>query len=124
MIRSYIALRQYCQQHEWAAALSAFLLIGLLALSIASVIEYHAIIGQWLLQDILIHGLMILSIMLVTGLFSVSIFCLSHSHCSLEERREKVIYRNKPVMAKPLRIIRSLGVNPRRQHKRVRIASS
>ncbi|TNF99247.1 MAG: hypothetical protein EP297_06090 [Gammaproteobacteria bacterium] len=124
MIQSYQTLRNYCQKHEWAAALSAVLLIALLGGFIAVIIEYHSVIGHWLLSDILTHGLIFIVILIGVSFVATSIFCLSHSHCSIKEQREKAIYRNKPVMTKQLRVIRSLGVNPRRQHKRVRIASS
>jgi hypothetical protein len=124
MFRIYRNLRSYCQQHEWAAALSAVVLVGLLGSVIAVAIEYHSAIGHWLLSDILVHGLLLILAMLAIGFISASIFCLSHSQCSIQDRREKVVYRNKPVMSKQLRVIKNLGVNPRRQHRPVRNASS
>gem|GEM_PF-5472688 len=124
MIDRYLRLRQYCQENEWAAALSALLLIGLLGTVIYLVIDNHSTVQHWLSNSVLLNGLILLSIIIVVGAFSLSLFCLSSSDCSIEDRTEKVVHRHRPVMVDGLKVVKNLGVNPKRRRKPVRNESS
>jgi hypothetical protein len=124
MIDRYIRLRQYCQKNEWAAALSALLLICLLGTVIYLTLDHHSTVQHWLSSAVLLNGLIMLLILLALGAFSLSLFCLSFSDCSIEDRTEKVIHRHRPVMVDGLKIVKNLGVNPKRRHKPVRNESS
>ena len=124
MIDRYLRLRQYCQENEWAAALSAMLLITLLGSIIYAILDNHSAVQHWLSNAVLINGLIMFSILLAVGAFSLSLFCLSFSNCSIEDRTEKVIHRHRPVMVDGLKIVKNLGVNPKRQRKPARNASS
>lgn len=124
MIDRYIRLRQYCQNNEWAAALSALLLISLLGVVIYLSLDHHSAVQHWLSGAVLLNGLIMLSIFLAVGAFSLSLFCLSFSDCSIEDRTEKVIHRHRPVMVDGLKIVKNLGVNPKRRRRPVRNESS
>ena len=124
MIHRYIQLRHYCQKNEWAAAFSALLLIGLLAAMIYSVLDNHSIVQHWLTSAVLVNGLIMLSIILLVGALSLSLFCLSFSACSIQDRTERVIHRHRPVMVDSLKVVKNLGVNPKRRRKPGRNASS
>ena len=124
MIHRYIRLRQYCQENDWAAALSALLLIMLLGTVIYAVLDNHSIVQHWLSSAVLVNGLITLSIMLAIGAFSLSLFCLSFTACSIEDRTEMVIHRHQHVMEGSLKVIKNLGVNPKRRRKMARNESS
>jgi len=124
MIHRYIRLRGFCQRNDWAAGLSAFLLISLLGTVIYGVLENQYIVLHWLSSAILINGLILVSIILAIGALSMSLFCLSFAATSIEDRTERVIHRNRPVMTDSLKIVRSLGVNPKRRRTPGHSASS
>ena len=124
MINRYIRLRQYCQNNEWAAGLSALLLISLLGSIIYSVIDNHSSVQHWLGSAVLMNGLILLSTSLILGTLSLSLFCLSFSSCSIQDRTEKVVHRNRPMVTDSFRLIKNLGVNPRMRRKPGRNASS
>ena len=117
MLNRYFQLRQYCQQNEWAAGLSALLLIGLLGSTVYAVLDQHSVVQHWLSAAVLVNGLIMLSIILLVGAFSLSLFCLSFSSCSIEDRTERVIHRHQSVMADSLKVVKNLGVNPKRRRK-------
>lgn len=124
MLDRYTQLRQYCQQNEWAAGLSALLLLAILGSIIYVIINNHSVVQHWLSSAVLVNGLIMLSTTLLIGAFSLSLFCLSFSACSIEDRTEKVIHRHRPVMVDGLKVVKNLGVNPKRRRKPVRSASS
>ena len=124
MIERYQRLKAYCEDNEWAAALSAILLLAMLATLVILLLQYQESIIHWLSSAVLINGLIAAGAILLIGAFSASIFCLSFSACSIEERTEKVIHRHRPVMSSGLKIIKNLGVNPKRQRKPARNESS
>ena len=124
MIDRYIQLRQYCQKNEWAAGISALLLLVILGSIVYAVIDNHSVVQHWLSSAALVNGLILLSSTLIIGALSLSLFCLSFSACSIEDRTEKVIHRHRPVMVDSLKVVKNLGVNPKRRRKPVRSASS
>ncbi|MCW8964215.1 MAG: hypothetical protein OQL16_10485 [Gammaproteobacteria bacterium] len=124
MIHRYIRLRKFCQKNDWAAGLSAFLLICLLGAVIYGALENQSIVLHWLGHAVLINGLILVAIILAIGALSMSLFCLSFSDSSIEDRTERVIHRNRPVMAGSLKIVKNLGVNPKRRRTPDRSASA
>ena len=117
MLERYRRLKEYCEQNEWAAALSALFLLGMLAALVYLLLEYQVYVLHWLSNAVLINGLIAIGISIVLGLFSLSLFCLSFSSCSIDERTERVIHRHRPVMSDALKSVRNLGVNPKRRRK-------
>lgn len=124
MIERYQRLKAYCEQHEWAAALSAALLLVLLGTLIVALLEYQEAILAWLSKAVLINGLIAAGITLLMAVVSASMICLSFSSCSIEERTEKVIHRHRPVMVDGLKLVRNLGVNPKRRRRQDRNGST
>lgn len=124
MIERYQRLKAYCEDNEWAAALSAILLLTMLATLVTLLLHYQESIIHWLSSAVLINGLIAAGVTLLIGAFSASIFCLSFSACSIEERTEKVIHRHRPVMSEGLKIVKNLGVNPKRRRRPDRNASA
>lgn len=124
MIERYQRLKAYCEQHEWAAALSAVVLLVLLGTLIMALLEYQEAIIIWLSKAVLVNGLIVAGIILFLAVLSASMICLSFSSCSIEERTEKVIHRHRPVMVDGLKLVRNLGVNPKRRRRQGRNAST
>ena len=124
MIERYQRLKAYCEQHEWAAALSAAALLVLLGTLIMALLEYQEAILIWLSKAVLVNGLIVAGIILFLAVLSASMICLSFSSCSIEERTEKVIHRHRPVMVDGLKLVRNLGVNPKRRRRPGRNAST
>jgi len=124
MIDRYNRLRLYCQKHEWAAASSALLLIMLLGTIIYAALESQSAVQHWLSSAVLINGLIMLLASLIIVAFSLSLFCLSFSNCSVEDRTEMVIHRHQHVMEDSLKIVKNLGVNPKRRRKMAHSVSS
>ena len=100
------------------------MLICLLGAVIYGALENQSIVLQWLGHAVLINGLILVAIILAIGALSMSLFCLSFSDSSIEDRTERVIHRNRPVMAGSLKIVKNLGVNPKRRRTPDRSASS
>ena len=124
MIERYQRLKHYCEEHDWAAALSALLLVVLLGTLIFVLLENQEALQKWLSKALLVNGLIVAGITLIVGAVSASMICLSFSSCSIEERTEKVIHRHRPVMVDGLKLVRNLGVNPKRRRRRDRNASA
>lgn len=124
MINRYLRLRAYCQTNEWAAGLSALILVALLGTIIYLALENQSLLEQWLSSSVLVNGLILFSIILLVIALSLSLFCLSFSPCSMQDRTERVIHVHRPVMSEGLKVIKNLGVNPKRQHTPDRNASS
>jgi hypothetical protein len=117
MIERYQRLKAYCEDNEWAAALSAILLLTMLATLVILLLQFQESIIHWLSSAVLINGLIAAAATLIIGALSASIFCLSFSACSIEERTEKVIHRHRPMMSDSLKIVKNLGVNPKRRRR-------
>jgi hypothetical protein len=124
MIGRYRCIKQYCQEHEWAAALSAISLLVTIGAAIYLLLEFQVSLLHWLNSDILINGLIMFAIGLLILAIALPVLCLSFSPCSIEERTERVIHRHQPVMAGSLKLIKNLGVNPKRRRKLVRTSSA
>jgi hypothetical protein len=124
MISRYLRLRQYCQANEWAAGLSAFLLVGLLGTIIYLSLEKQSLLEQWLGGSVLVNGLILFSTALLVSALSLSLVCLSFSPCSIQDRTERVIHVHQHVMTDALKVVKNLGVNPKRQRTPDRSASS
>ena len=117
MFERYRLLKEYCEENEWAAALSALFLVATLGSLIYLLMENQVLVLHWLSNAVLINGLIAIVIALVIAAFSLSLFCLSFSSCSIEERTERVIHRHRPVMSDALKSVKNLGVNPKRRRK-------
>ena len=124
MIGRYLRLREYCQKNEWAAGLSALLLLALLGLVIYLTLNNQSALEHWLNSSVLVHGLMLFSVLLLLAVILASLLCLSLSPASMQDRTERVIHRHRPVMQDGLKVVKNLGVNPKRRHKPARNASS
>ena len=97
MINRYLRLRAYCQTNEWAAGLSALILVALLGTFIYLALENQALLEQWLSASVLVNGLILFSVILLVVALSLSLFCLSFSPCSVQDRTERVIHIHRPV---------------------------
>ena len=124
MIQGYRCIRGYCHTHEWAAALSAILLLFLLTASIFFALEYQGAIWQWLANSLLIHGLMMIAAMVLASMFCLSLLCLSFCPDTDQDRAEMARYRQRSALNESLELIRNLGGNPKRRHRRVHNASA
>ena len=88
----------------------------------------HAVItfrfGQWLLSQPLLNSLIMLALLLSFGILAMMVFCLSSGGCSIQDRIEQAHYRNRPVMVESLKMVRNLGVNPKRQRNQAHSGSA
>ena len=124
MISRYLHLREYCQKNEWAAGLSAVLLLVLLGSVIYLTLYNQSALEHWLNSSLLVHGLLLFSVLLLLAVILTSLLCLSLSPASMQDRTERVIHRHRPVMQDGLKLVKNLGVNPKRQRKPARNASA
>ena len=115
MITRYRTLRFYCQQNDWAAGLSAGLLIILFGATLYASLEYPAAILEWLSGDLFLNSVILLAGMAFISGFSLFLLCLSSCPCSRQEEIEKLSYRHRPVMCETLKMVKNLGGNPKRR---------
>jgi len=114
-------IKKFCLKHEWVQSLFASLGVGLLVLSLWFILEAHALIINWIDQNVLAHGLMFVGVLLLDVLAILGLIALGFSECSEQDYHCMFAYRGRRTHLHPKTFswLDSLGRNPRRRHHSV-----
>jgi hypothetical protein len=115
------SLRGFCLSNEWAANTFAVLGIGLLLISVWFAVEFQAAVLAWIAHNVVVHGLLFVSAMLLDVLLIAGLLCLGFSECSEADRNCVHAFRGRRYRGQRSRVLPgalswldSLGKNPRR----------
>ena len=113
-------LRGFCLSNEWAASAFAAVGVGIFIATIWAVIDFHALIQAWILQNLLFHGLLFGAATLADIMLIFGFLCLGFSECATENKNCVHAYRGRRSSLFPGAIhwVESLGKNPRRHPRK------
>ncbi len=111
-------LRGFCIKNDWAASAFAGSGAVLFIATLWAVSEFYALINVWIMQDVLLNGLLFAMATLADVLLIFALLRLGFSECSVGDKDQhcRHAYRGRrtALFPKAARWVESLGKNPRR----------
>ncbi len=116
-----LSVRGFCVRNEWAA--SAFAGAGaiLFIATLWAVSEFYALINAWIMQDVLLNGLLFAAAAVADFLLIFGFLRLGFSECSEADQDKNCRHayrgRRSKLFPEVAHWVESLGKNPRRRSR-------
>ena len=114
-------IRGFCLKNDWAASAFAGLGAMLFIATLWAVSEFYALINSWIMQDILVNGLLFAAATLADVLLILSFLRLGFSECSDVDKDKNCQHayrgRRSSLFPEVSHWVESLGKNPRRRSR-------
>ncbi len=120
-MRISLSLRGFCVRNEWAASAFAGAGAVMFIATLWAVSEFYALINAWIMQDVLVNGLLFAAAAIADILLIFGFLRLGFSECSEVDQDKNCPHayrgRRSKLFPEVAHWVESLGKNPRRRSR-------